>query len=71
MMRVGGLAEREQAFRQEVQDLIRLRRNSMPLLYGDYIPVEATDSRLVFDRIYLGERVRVTIDLDSLSYSIE
>ncbi len=71
MMRFGGLTEREQAFRQEVQDLIRLRRNSMPLLYGDYIPVEATDSRLVFDRIYLGERVRVTIDLDSLSYSIE
>lgn len=71
MMRFGGLTEREQAFRQEVQDLIRLRRNSMPLLYGDYIPVEATDSRLVFDRIYLGDRVRVTIDLDSLGYSIE
>ncbi|MGN0208222.1 MAG: alpha-amylase family glycosyl hydrolase, partial [Paludibacteraceae bacterium] len=71
MMRFGGLTEREQAFRQEVQDLIRLRRNSMPLLYGDYIPVEATDSRLIFDRIYLGDRVRVTIDLPSLSYSIE
>ena len=71
MMRFGGLTEREQAFRQEVQDLIRLRRNSMPLLYGDYIPVEATDSRLVFDRIYLGDRVRVTIDLPSLSYTIE
>lgn len=71
MMRFGGLTEREQAFRQEVQDLIRLRRSSMPLLYGDYIPVETTDSRLVFDRIYLGDRVRVTIDLPSLSYTIE
>ena len=71
MMRFGGLTDREQAFRQEVQDLIRLRRSSMPLLYGDYIPVETTDSRLVFDRIYLGDRVRVTIDLDSLSYTIE
>ena len=71
MMRFCGLTEREQMFRQEVKDLIRMRRNSMPLLYGDYIPVEATDSRLVFDRIYLGERVRVTIDLPSLSYTIE
>ncbi|MGN0235431.1 MAG: alpha-amylase family glycosyl hydrolase [Paludibacteraceae bacterium] len=71
MMRFDGLSDREQAFRNEVQELIRLRRNSMPLLYGDYIPVETTDSRLVFDRIYLGDRVRVTINLDSLSYTIE
>ncbi|MGN1247891.1 MAG: alpha-amylase family glycosyl hydrolase, partial [Paludibacteraceae bacterium] len=71
MMRFDGLSDREQAFRNEVQELIRLRRSSMPLLYGDYIPVETTDSRLVFDRIYLGDRVRVTINLDSLSYTIE
>ncbi len=70
-MRFEGLNTHEEAFRRTVSDLIRLRRHSLPLLYGDYIPVEASADRLVFDRIYLGECVRVTLDRKALTYSIE
>ena len=71
MMRFSGLSEREQQFRAEMEQLIKFRRNSMPLLYGDYIPVSCEQNRLVFDRIYLGDRVRVTIDTRDMSYTIE
>ena len=70
MMKFNGLTERQQQFRNEVQQLVQLRRNSLPLIYGEYIPVEVTDSKWVFDRIYMGETVRVTIDLANLAYSI-
>lgn len=71
MMRFSGLTEREQQFRAEMENLIKFRRNSLPLLYGDYLPVENTEDKLVFDRTYLGETVRVTIDSKNLTYSIE
>ncbi len=70
MMRFDGLNEYEQNFRQQVKDLIHLRRSSMPLLYGDYIPVSATDDVLCFDRVYMGETMRVEIDRKNLTYSI-
>ena len=69
-MKFNGLTERQQQFRNEVQQLVQLRRNSLPLIYGEYIPVEVTDSKWVFDRTYMGETVRVTIDLANLAYSI-
>ena len=70
MMKFSGLSERQQQFRNEVQELVQLRRNSLPLIYGEYIPVEVTDNKLVFDRTYMGETVRVSIDLANLEYSI-
>ena len=69
-MRFDGLNRYEQNFRRQVAELIHLRRSSMPLLYGDYIPVYATDDALCFDRVYMGETVRVTIDRKNLTYSI-
>lgn len=71
MMRFEGLNTHEEDFRRTVSKLAHLRRHSLPLLYGDYIPVEADHDRLVFDRVYLGESVRVTIDRKQLTYSIE
>ncbi len=71
MMRFSGLTDREQQFRTEMQELIALRRSSMPLLYGDYLPVENTEDLLVFDRTYMGETVRVTIDAKNFTYTIE
>ncbi len=70
MMRFNGLNEHEQDFRRQVKDLIHLRRSSMPLLYGEYIPVSATDDVLCFDRVYMGETMRVEIDRQNLTYSI-
>ena len=70
MMKFDGLSERQQQFRNEVQALVKMRRNSLPLIYGEYIPVVVTDDKLVFDRTYMGQTVRVTIDLANLEYSI-
>ena len=71
MMKFDGLSERQQQFRNEVQALVKMRRNSLPLIYGEYIPVTVTDNLLVFDRTYMGQTVRVTIDLANLAYTIE
>ena len=71
MLKFDGLSERQQQFRNELQALVQLRRNSLPLIYGEYIPVEVTDNKLVFDRTYMGQTVRVTIDLTNLEYSIQ
>ena len=71
MMKFNGLSDRQQQFRNEVQKLVQMRRNSLPLIYGEYIPVTVTDNLLVFDRTYMGETVRVTIDLANLEYSIQ
>lgn len=70
MVRFDNIDDRQQAFRNEVSRLIHLRRASMPLLYGDYIPVEATDDALVFDRVYMGQTMRISIDRQNLAYSI-
>ena len=70
MLKFNGLSERQQQFRNEVQQLVQLRRNSLPLIYGEYIPVTVTDTLWVFDRTYMGETVRVTIDLANLAYAI-
>lgn len=71
MMKFNGLTDRQQQFRDEVQKLVHMRRNSLPLIYGEYIPVTVTDKLLVFDRTYMGQTVRVTIDLDKLEYTIQ
>ena len=70
MLKFNGLSERQQQFRNEVQQLVQLRRNSLPLIYGEYIPMTVTDTLWVFDRTYMGETVRVSIDLANLAYSI-
>ena len=70
MLKFNGLSERQQQFRNEVQQLVQLRRNSLPLIYSEYIPVTVTDTLWVFDRTYMGETVRVSIDLANLAYSI-
>ena len=71
MIKFDNLTERQAQFRAEMQSLLQLRRISMPLLYGEYVPVEVTDNKLVFDRVYMGETVRVSIDLANLAYTIE
>ena len=71
MMKFDGLTKRQLQFRNEMQALVQLRRNSLPLIYGEYIPVEVTDNKLIFDRVYMGETIRVTIDLTNLEYSIQ
>lgn len=62
MMRFTGLDANEQQFREEMEQLIHLRRTSMPLLYGDYEEKLCTDEVLLFTRTYMGETIVVGIN---------
>ena len=70
MMRFETLNEDERAMRNNVADLIHMRRHSMPLLYGDFIPLENTPDEISFQRVYLGEKVTVIINRKELTYRI-
>lgn len=70
MMRFDNLNEDEQKMRNEVAKLIQLRRHSMPLLYGDFIPLIDRPEEIVFQRIYLGQKVTVMINRNDLTYQI-
>ena len=47
-----------------------MRRNSMPLLYGDFIPLIDRPDEIIYQRIYLGEKVTVIINRKDLTYQI-
>jgi hypothetical protein len=47
-----------------------MRRNSMPLLYGDLIPIIDRPDEIIFQRVYLGQRVTVSINRKELTYKI-
>ena len=70
MMRFETLNDAEKAMRTQVADLIHMRRNSRPLLYGEFIPMESNADVIRYQRIYLGEKVTVTIDRKELTYEI-
>ena len=70
MMRFENLNDNEQKMRNEVAKLIQLRRHSMPLLYGDFIPLIDRPEEIIFQRIYLGQKVTVMINRDELTYQI-
>ena len=56
--------------RNQVAELIAMRRHSMPLLYGDFIPLIDRPEEIVYQRVYLGEKVTVIINRNDLSYQI-
>lgn len=61
-MRFNGYNENETQMLQTVKELIQLRRNSMPLIYGDYLPIYADQNLLIFERTYMGQSVMVIIN---------
>jgi glycosidase len=63
MMKFAGLNDQQANFRAQVQELAKLRRENMALIYGEYIPVTVNDNTLRFQRIYMGEVVDVVISL--------
>ena len=70
MMRFEGLNNEEQNMREQVSELIHMRRHSMPLLYGDLIPLIERPDEISFARVYLGKKVIVTINRKDLTYKI-
>ena len=67
MMRFDTLNDSEQEFLSKVKQLTNLRRHSMALMYGEYIPVIANKDTLEFERVYMNEHVRVRIVRDQIS----
>ena len=70
MMRFETLSLDERNMREQVAKLIHMRRNSMPLLYGDFIPLIDRPDEIIYQRIYLGEKVTVILNRRNLSYHI-
>ena len=70
MMRFETLNLDERNMRDQVASLIAMRRASMPLLYGDFIPLIDRPDEIVYQRVYLGEKVTVIINRNDLSYQI-
>ena len=70
MMRFETLSLDERNMRSEVAELIHMRRNSMPLLYGDFIPLIDRPDEIIYQRVYLGEKVTVIINRKDLTYQI-
>ena len=70
MMRFETLSLDEREMRNEVAELIHMRRNSMPLLYGDFIPLIDRPDEIIYQRVYLGEKVTVIINRKDMTYQI-
>ena len=70
MMRFETLSPEEKEMRNTVAELIHMRRNSMPLLYGDLIVVRESPDEIVYERVYLGQKVSVMINRAELTYNI-
>ena len=70
MMRFETLNNEEKNMRAQVAELIHMRRHSMPLLYGDLIPLESTADEIQYARVYLGHKVIVTINRTELTFNI-
>ena len=70
MMKFHGLDLEQQIMRDKVSKLVELRRHSMPLMYGDFIPVETTEDAISFERVYMGEKVRVQLNRNTLDFQI-
>jgi glycosidase len=70
MMRFETLSLDERNMREKVTELVHLRRNSMPLLYGEFIPLIDRPEEIIYQRVYLGEKVTVIINRKNLTYEI-
>ncbi len=65
------LNEAETDMKQRIRKLIHLRRSLIALQYGDFLPVTCNNDVFTFDRIYMGQTVRVSINRKNLSYTIQ
>ena len=70
MMRFETLSLDEREMRDKVAELIHMRRHSMPLLYGDFIPLIDRPDEIIYQRVYLGEKITVIINRKDLTYQI-
>ncbi len=71
MMAFDGYQEVEQAQKAQTRELISLRRNQLPLIYGDMATLKLEGNLWVFARAYMGEYVVVAINNGSEAVEAE
>ena len=71
MMRFDGYTPEEQAQRALTRELIRLRRSSMPLLYGDMTTLALSDDVWIFARVYMGRIAVVALNFGGRPQCVE
>ena len=71
MMRFDGYTPEEQAQRALTRELIRLRRSSMPLLYGDMTTLALSDEVWIFARAYMGRMAVVALNFGGRPQCVE
>ena len=62
MMKFSGLNKNEQSIKDYVKKLIELRRNYLPLVYGDYKLLLSDKHTLAFTRTYFGKIALVAMN---------
>ncbi|MCR4665659.1 MAG: hypothetical protein K5660_09895 [Paludibacteraceae bacterium] len=65
------LNEAEKDMKKRVRELIHLRRTMIALQYGDFLPVRCDKDVFTYDRTYMGQTVRVSVNRKNLSYTIQ
>ncbi|MCH5329322.1 MAG: hypothetical protein J1E04_00045 [Alistipes sp.] len=71
MMAFDGYNDDEKALRGKVKALTALRRSSMPLLYGDMVPLASDRDVWVFARVYMGKCVVAAFNNSPESRTVE
>lgn len=61
-MRFDGYSQKENALVNNAKKMINLRKTSLPLIYGDLIPLKTEKDIISYCRIYFGEIVIVTLN---------
>ena len=70
-MRFNNYNELESGVLENFIELSKFRRSSMPLLYGDYIPLSTDDQTLVYMRVYMGKVVIIAINKSNLKRTLD
>lgn len=71
MMRFEGYNELEQAQYDLTRELVKIRRESMPLNYGDQMTLALDDQVWAYVRIYMGEWVAVVLNTGGEERTVE
>jgi len=67
-MDFGPYSGKQAQFHQQVKDLVRLRRQNLPLAYGETRIIHASENRILLERDYLGQRTYVAINRDASAW---
>lgn len=71
MMRFKHLKPKEKSLRQTTSKLIKFRRNSLPLVYGDFKVLKANEEVMAYQRTYFNKMVIVVINNSNKAKNVD